>query len=449
MKRAVLGVAFVLLVASACSGKGNTGKVEVDPLLVQQVPWLNGRPAQHDDTGKAVVPGRFDVLHYPRIGLGVADPGSRVFDPNETDHSQACEALRGIELSSWRHHFEPTGDGLVGVAQFWSNYFDATDGAWLVPGDASWYPETASLRDGAIWGLASEKIDNAQRAQLGDAPLGLPTCGEATPNLHALHLRGGRFNHFGGGAEHPLNLDCTMGAPAGYAGDICRPDTMLTEMVDVSSYDGIAFWARRGPEGAGGLQLGIQTKDTSDYLARSGKLGGKYCQRIKTCAPQCDDGAECVEVTQNDPPATRLRCVPPGADPNKTPEPSLLELLYPQCGVDTCKGPPYFMDPDFGPDNLPAAECKPYTFSGLEESYWCFYDAPAAPGDRCGDGFVSNVSLSTEWTFYKLPFESFRQVGFAKHVDRFDLKNVFSIALQFSVGYVDFYVDNVSFYRNE
>jgi hypothetical protein len=448
MKRALL-IAPLGLLLVACSGKGNSGKLEIDPVLIQQVPWINGRPAEHDDAGKAIIPGKLEALQYPKIAMGAPDPGSRVFDPSETEPSAACDVLQDIELSSWHHDFEPTGEGLVGVAQFWSDYSDATEGAWLIPGDASWYPETALMRDTVIWGLASEKIDNAQRALLGDAPLGLPSCGEPTPNLHALHLRGGRFNHFGGGLEHPLNLDCTLGAPAGHAGDICAADKLVNEMVDLSSYDGIAFWARRGPEGAAGLQLGIQTKDTSDYLARTGKLGPVSCERIKACVPRCDDGAECVEVTQNSPPATRLRCVPPGADPNQTTEPSLLELLYPQCGADTCKGPPYFPDPDFGPEGVAASECKPYTFSGLEQGNWCFYDAPAAPGDRCGDGFVSNVSLSTDWTFYKLPFANFRQVGFAKRVDRFDLKNVFSIAFQFSVGWADFYVDNVSFYRNK
>jgi hypothetical protein len=439
----------VLLLLAACSGEGNDGKYKISPDLMKLVPWTNGRPPEHDADGKAVVPGKFEPLQYPRIAAGAPDPGSRAFDPSVTDHSDECVALEGIELSSWHHDFEPTAEGFIGVAQFWSDYFDSTQGAWIVPGDASWYADTALQRTAAIWGLASEKIDNAERAQLGDAPLGLPQCGEAAPNLHALHIRGGRFNYFGGGAEHPLNLDCTMGAPSGHAGDICTPDTASNEMVDLSSYDGIAFWARRGPEGSGGLQLGIQTKDTSDYLARTGKLGAKYCERIKTCTPQCDPGAECVEVTQTTPLAVRMRCVPPGADPTKTAEPSLLEQLYPQCGADTCKGPPYFADPDFGPEGGTVAECKPYTFSGLEENYWCFTDKPADPGDRCGDGFVSNVSLSTDWKFYKLPFANFRQVGFAKHVDRFDLKNAFSIALQFSVGYVDLYVDNMSFYRNK
>lgn len=432
MKRALLLAPLGLLLLGACSGEGNDGKLKISPDLIAQVPWINGAPPVLTETGMAVVPA--DPV-FPDIASGQPDPGSRTFDPAQSDLADDCAPLSGLELSGWRHDFEPTPPGTTGVAQFWSGYLDYTQGAWLVPGDAAWYPNTASQRNPLIWGLASAPIVNG------------PSC-DGAPNSYALHIKGGRFNAFGGGAEHPLSLDCNGYQPGGVA-DLCsNPEAILGEVMDISGYDGIAFWARRGPEGGDGLQLGIQTKDTSDYLARTGKLGPKYCERIKPCLPSCDNGAECTEFMTQPDGVTRFRCVPPGADPNLTTEPSLREFLYPLCGVDTCKGASYFPDPDFG-DEVNPTQCKPYTFSGLEENYWCFHDEPAAPGDRCGDGFVSNVSLSTDWTFYKLPFENFRQVGFAKHVDRFDLKNVFSIAFQFSVGYADFYVDNVSFYRNK
>jgi hypothetical protein len=434
MKRKLLLAPIAALALGACSGKGNSGKLEIDPALIEQVPWINGRGPILDADGMAIVPG--DPV-YPDIASGTADPGSRSFDPARSDLAEDCAPLADVELSGWRHDFEPTEPGFAGVAQFWSAYLDYTDGAWLVPGDASWYPNIALKRNGTIWGLASQPIGNG------------PQCADDVPNTHALHVKGGRFNGFGGGVEHPLSLDCGGHQPRGVA-DLCTPDAVLNELLDLTAYDGIAFWARRGPEGSSGLQVGIQTKDTSDFLARSGKLGPVNCERIKTCQATCDNGGACTLFTQNGFEATpRYRCIPEDADPNLTLEPSLLEFLYPQCGIDTCKGPPYFADPDHEKIDDPS-ECKAYTFSGLEEGTWCFgKDPPAAPTERCGDGFASNVSLSTDWKFFKLPFANFRQVGFAKRADRFDLKNVYSIAFQFSVGWADFYVDNVSFYRNK
>ena len=38
-------------------------------------------------------------------------------------------------------------------------------------------------------------------------------------------------------------------------------------------------------------------------------------------------------------------------------------------------------------------------------------------------------------------------MGFAKRAPFLDLHSIYSIALQFPVGFADVYVDNVSFYR--
>jgi hypothetical protein len=445
MKRRCLALSALsaLALLAGCSGKGNDGKLKISPDLVKQVPWVNGVPPEQDEAGKTIMPA--DPV-FPPIASGEADPGSRTFAPVGSDPAADCAPVNDIVRSGWRQDFEPTPPGTAGVAQFWSSYFDTTEGAWLVPGGANWYPNTSKQLKLNAWGLATELVDKTR--------LGLPQCGDDGPNSWALHLRGGRFNYFGGGAEHALNWDCRGEAyqPRDVT-DLCSDaeKLMTQELVDISGYDGIAFWARRGPEGASRLMIGIQTKDTSGYIAREGKpFAGKYCERIKTCVPSCDDGTECREFTSSVPQDTvRYRCLPPGAMPDPTAAPALLDLLYPQCGVHTCFGATDFPDTDAENPEDPWT-CKPYTFSGLEENYWCFgSEPPPAPSERCDDGFVSSVSLSTDWTFYKLPFESFAQVGFAKRADRFDLKNVFSIALQFSVGYVDLYVDNMSFYRNK
>lgn len=440
MKR-VLGLLVPVLVASACSGKGNSGRKEIDPAVIAQVPWINGAPPLIDpNTQQALLPAS---PMFPPIGANTPDPGSRVRFDTEKRRAEACTGLETIELSSWHHDFEPYGIATVGVAPYFAVYDDKTEGSWHTPEDAAFYPEFGAKRDSSIWGTAADQIQDG------------PSC-DGTPNNWALHVRGGRFNYFGGGAEHPLALDCPTQQEACDLQVDAVGDGRADKALDVSSYDGIAFWARRGPDGGSGLMVLLQDKYTSDRLARSteeGEPGVGYCQRIKQCYPTCSDGAECKPFETDG----RMieRCVPPGVDPtNSMMEPALLWKLYPPCGASACATPNYDRDYDYD-HALPEpylAQCKPYNFTGLDENYWCFGDAPpAAPDQRCGDGFVSNISLSTDWQFYKLPFKSFQQVGFGKKAPPTDIpqKTLYSIAFLFSVGYTDFFVDNVAFYRNK
>jgi hypothetical protein len=441
VKRArVLAPLLVLL--AACSGKGNTGRTEIDPALVAQVPWVNGAPPLIDPATKAaIIPGS---PVYPPIKANEPDLGSRVVFDTPEHIEQACAPLAGITLSQWHHDFEPTAPGFIGVAPFFSTYDDKTEGSWHVPGDAAWYGDIAAKRDPLLWGLAADQIQNG------------PSC-DGAPNDWALHIRGGRFNYYGGGAEHPIELDCSV---AHQQGDICDHvvevvrDGRTDRAVDASQFDGVAFWARRGPDGGSGLMVTLQDKYTSDRLARSVELvpgmpspGVGYCQRIKQCYPSCSDGASCTPVRFGADAADVYRCIPEGARPQDSlMEPALLQQLYPPCGQSTCKPPTY--DPDF---DYEGTQCKPYNFTGLEENNWCFGDQPPAPPDeRCGDGFAANISLSTDWQFFKLPFDRFQQIGFAKKAPPTDVpqKTLYSISFLFSVGYTDFYVDNLSFYRN-
>jgi hypothetical protein len=463
MKRALRLAPLLLLLAAGCSGKGNTGRLEVDPALQAEVPWIYGYPAAVDPVTKAVVVPNAPA--YPPIGANTPDPGSRVSFETAEQRTAACAALDGIELSQWHHDFEPVpaaGDGeagRIGVAQFFSAYGDKTEGSWVTPGDASFYADLIAGRGkiapfldygtvaAAPWGLAADAIQNG------------PSC-DGTPSNWALHIRGGRFNYFGGGTEHPLGLDCTLGAQAeacDHFVDVVGDGRTKTGdgALDASSYDGIAFWARRGPDGASGLQVTLQDKYTSDRLARTDRSSGTpspgvgYCRRVQPCRTTCVDGASCAPLQL--PGLSDLegmhRCVPDGADPTQGfPEPALQQMLFPPCGQSACVPPGY--DPDF---DFTDTQCKPYNFTGLEENNYCFGDTPPPAADeRCGDGFASNISLSTDWQFFKLPFDRFQQVGFAKKAPASDVpqRTLASIAFLFSVGNTDFYVDNLSFYRN-
>ena len=332
MRRAVWLLPALLL---ACSGKGNTGRADADPALIEQVPWINGYPPALDATNSAIVPA---APVYPPIGPNTPDPGSRVLFDTDEHRAEACAALAGINLSSWHHDFEPVRSvpgamnaaGTIGVAQFFSAYDDKSDGSWHVPGDASWYaaiaggrgtipppPSSSSMTPLPPWGLAADSIQNG------------PSC-DGAPNDWALHIRGGRFNYYGGGTEHPLALDCSLG---GQLGDVCDhqvdvvgdgcvegndPAKCRTDLaIDASAYDGVAFWARRGPDGASGLMINLQDKYTSDRLARTdsttGKPGVGYCQRIKQCIPSCAVGASCKPLKLlNEDPEDMQRCMPDG-----------------------------------------------------------------------------------------------------------------------------------------
>jgi hypothetical protein len=419
----------VALLAAACSGEGNTGHQGIDAALVEAVPWTNGAVPVVDAAGKPV---RASMPTFPVVGPGTADPGSRPID---------CGELAGIELAPWVEDFEPTQNletpGLMvdaptwGVAEAWSSYDDGSFGAFRVPGDASWYPGLFDVRQyGELWGMPADRI------------AGGPSC-NGLANDFALHFKGGRFNWYGAGAAHPLATGIqarkvcppTPSADAPRA-DLCPPLGLEADAYwDLSLYDGLVFWARRGPDSTGSLLVGLQNIYTSDDLARGNQT---YCKRIKECQPTCQNGLPCEpdDMMVN-------RCKPAGAVTTML-EPALVEELYPRCGASACSSPSYYSDPDFD-----GSECKPYEFSGMESNYYCYgVEPPPEAHERCGDGFVTSILLSTDWQLFKLPFDEFRQVGFGKVAPAFDLTTVSTIFVQVTVGSADVYVDNVSFYRD-
>ena len=452
---------LALLVLGACSGEGNTGRPAPNLELWSLVPWADHATPQFKADGSVKIASE---PYFPPIASDLPDPGSHAVD---------CSPLDDIELSPYYlDNFEPLGAGAEkGMAPGWSGYDDGSDGAFRVPGDVDWYPGWAGKYGASTFGLAAD-------VQVGERPMcQLDAGGNALPNDWTLHYRGGRFNYYGGGMAHAFAAEradpatglVVVGCPPG--SDLCPCKTGAancdaTERVkgseptdvfpdaykqlhiyyDASTYDGIAFWARRGPEGATGLLVGLQDKHTSDDLARENET---FCKRIKVCVPDCVNGNSCIKQDDADANGEEIglfRCMPPKYDVTKVINPALREFLFPRCGASTCVSPNFYKDGDFD-----GTECQATSFSGLETGYWCSSaEKPAAPdAERCGDAFVQAISMSTDWKLYKLPFESFRQVGFGKKAPSFDLHSLYSIAFQFTVGYTDVYVDNLSFYRNK
>lgn len=442
MKRWPYAVGLGVLLLAACSGPGNTGRTVIGDLLAEQVPWVKGR-APVIEGGLVVIP---DEPVYPPIATGKEDPGSRGYD---------CKEIEGLEFSQvWFDDFEadPAYPDAIGVAEAWASHDDSSEGAFRVPGEANWYPDLIG-RHGAAWGLPAERVDGA------------PSC-NGEENEWALHYRAGRFNRFGGGMGHPVAEvnPCPPDTGNGTPDDmLCPPQPEEGDTEDaagiplepegggaydqphvfwnVSGFDGIAFWARRGPEGQGSLNVGIFDRYTSDDLARQNET---YCRRLRSCRTRCVNRQECSPVNPGDE-DTLYRCFDPVEGLPQGLEDSLLNELFPPCGETACTFPETYPDADFE-----GKECQPYTFQAHETGEFCFDPGDLPPpesGERCGDHYGKFVNLTLDWKFYKIPFSELRQQGHGKPSPEMDLTTISNLLFVTSHGWADFYLDNVSFYR--
>jgi hypothetical protein len=435
----VLGLAS-LLGFSACSGEGNTGRTEIGDALAAAVPWVKGRPPVISPDGTVLVP-REPV--YPPIATGKEDPGSGPY---------TCDALAGLEFSTdhWYETFE--ADRLTpsafGVAERWSTYDDSSDGVFRVPGEITLYEGLAG-RHSAAWGLPAERVEGA------------PSC-NGERNDWVLHFRGGRFNRFGGGMGHPLAQVCELnpahelcartveegasvdnaGFPLGPAGGgNYNPPTH--SFVDISQYDGISFWARRGPESEAYIGVVVFDKYTSDDLNRQNQT---YCRRLKECRTQCLNREPCSETGETSNAGNAIyRCYDPEKVDLTYVPPLLLEEVFPRCGASACTFVSTYPDPEFE-----GKACRPYTFQTNESAEFCWDEGDPPPPEtsqRCGDGYGYQLNITKDWKFYKIPFSEMRQYGHGKVSPRFDLTTVSGIAVVTAKGWMDLYLDNVSFYR--
>ncbi len=454
----------------ACLGPGNSGQTTIDASLEEAVPWTNGGTPVLE-AGAPPTPVIPAVPSFPPIWTGMPDPG-----PGPVD----CSVLDGIETSpGYYDSFEPAVPQDVGVAIAWTGFDDATRGSFHVPGDVTWYSGNLQASCGpprcsmgySVWGLAA------------DNSISGPSCG-GVPNNWTLHYRGGLFTNWGGGVSSVF----TDPDPTDYClqdGGLCAPqpgpdaafDTagipvhppgsgpdggyqQSHAFLDASAWDGVAFWARTGPEGNPQLILTITDNFTSDRLARENQ---KYCRRLRKCVTRCLNYAPCT--LENDPTGTTVKGVPlgkvyrcfdpdsgawpfPGGGPTSTASdvPALTDLLYPRCGPSACTSPSTYVDLDFD-----GKQCRPYTFPAADYSAeYCYNPGDPNPPDRdeqCLDGWASAVTVSTDWKYYTVPFSQLRQGGFGKVAPYFNLKAIDTIAFTIIVGWADFYVDNVSFYR--
>jgi hypothetical protein len=443
--------------AGACDGPGNSGVYAPDPNLVRDVPWLNGvMPAV--ESGVAVVP---PMAVYPSIGFGLPDPGSQRTD---------CSTVGDYDFStgwfdSFELHDKTDPSETTGVAAGWASYDDLSKYAFHAPGDATWYPGLAHTFHG-LWGLPAERLPG-------------PSC-DGKPNDWVLHFRGGLFRKWGAGISHafmdPVGQyrdtafdDCkggedfcpatlSKGAPVDGAG---LPATAKSgadylqshQFIDASSYDGVAFWARRGPEGFDRALVILTDKFTSGRLARENQ---KFCRRVRECHTRCLSGTPC---SPDNPAADRptYRCwdpkdprfaTPAGPQLPVIPIETQMDQMFPRCGPSACTSPSSYADPDFD-----GKQCRPYSYPAAEESgEYCFDPGdPPPPGrdERCQDGWQSSVPLTLDWKFFAIPFSQFAQAGFGKRAPFMDLESLDTLAFGAVMGWSDLYFDNVTLYRRK
>jgi hypothetical protein len=452
--RAVKLALATALTAAACDGPGNTGIYAPDPNLVRDVPWMNGVLPAMDTPGVAVVP---STPQFPPIGLGLPDPG-----PGPTD----CSTVGNYTFSAgWFDDMEPLNKmdpGAIGVAKGWASYDDLSKFSFHTPGDFTWYGITNL---GAAWGLPAERFPG-------------PSC-DGTPNEWALHYRGGLFRRWGGGISHaftdpdgwyrPSTRDVPCHDGNGNPVDLCPPPLAPNAKLDtaglptatpvgselaqshdffdvtVGGYDGVAFWARRGPEGFDRVQVILTDKFTSARLARENQT---FCRRVRECHTRCLSGSPCSPENPNDPSSIH-RCY----DPAQGPLPAIMiesqmDQMYPRCGPSACTSPTTYADRDFD-----GKQCRPYAYPASEESgeyCWSPGDPPPPSRDeRCQDGWLASVELTPNWKFHAIPFEKFSQAGFGKRAPYLDLHSLDTLAFGAPMGWADFYIDNVTLYRNK
>jgi hypothetical protein len=381
-----------------------------------------------------------------------------------------------------------------GNAEYWYQYVDGTAGIW-----PSGYSPSAIQQD----------ICN--RANSEFPPPG---------GNHVLHESGGLFTGWGGGIgvaiAHFVATDqakCLNGGPVcpakgGWSTSTqcyCPPPdsgpgalgyAIQQTSMDVSQWDGISFWARRGPNGQPLMRVLIGDKFTDDdtsYMEYGNDLSPghtqpRLCERRGECSCLFQDttcdwysdsdpmyGAKVQSALINMPLPDKYLvpvglgdggyfCGPPGSHPGSASSGGTTQqaTISNICGRSQCDNV-YAAYPTGGPDPEWAGRaCTPYTYRNGTQADVCYnppgtVDAsgnpvpadplPAESDAQCGDHFTFPVHLSTTWQFYTIPFSQMFQQGWAKQAPYFDLSSVSVVRFTWDAGYTDYYVDNVRFYR--
>jgi hypothetical protein len=429
------------------------------------------------------------IAGLPCLGTCLPDPGSGPVDCEASTHGVTkLTILTCDDVDSQGDFFAENlytyGDGTVLPANVYGTPPN------LLAKQSGWQPETQSVNYCGVHNNAlhvvggylpsADSICNTYSL----AQTGAPFQGSAAP-----------FRGWGGGmgiAMQKLNNSDGQGdTQKGLCGvqpnggplphpEVCPPATaeyaVRVGALDVSTFDGVSFWGRRGPNSQAGIGVNVGDKYTDDDLSyltyRSDPAAPRHCERVKECA--CTNLKPCEY--QDPGPLSASTC---GQSPAgfycSPPDPVGFQSISGQgsnfyCDVTECNQvyPAYPNDvyhlPDggtvvgptgaaaFGDQQFFNRPCTPYTRPDGYGSSFCFDPTtdplPANPTETCGDHWMKMVDLTSDWQFFKVPFTDLRQQGFAKKSELLDLHSVSVVRFTWTAGWIDYWIDEVSFYRN-
>jgi hypothetical protein len=310
----------------------------------------------------------------------------------------------------------------------------------------------------------------------------LPRCSDK-PNdqNHAIHIQGGPFLSWGGGVGIGMKNFPNL------IGTVETPEALAP--FDFTGWEGISFWARRGPDSQAGFRVLAGDKYTDDDVSyimyRNDPTQPRYCERVRECG--CLDHHSCVAV-HLDPDATGETTnpiIPTGCTRAASHNGDTQVMKF--CGTpreisgaeggqgsacnlcsesrcddwwpafpDDCANPGGDCsagDPTGADRQYHGKPCSPYTMRNGVFGYWCFDpskgERPAEPPEQCGDHWTRVVNLSTEWQFYTVPFNAMAQQGWAKRSAGLDLKSISVFRFTWDGGWVDFWIDDVRLYKRK
>jgi hypothetical protein len=274
------------------------------------------------------------------------------------------------------------------------------------------------------------------------------------PSTSVYHISGGPFLAWGGGLGTSIkdwwqgidkSPDCTGPGTPSPCESIPRSTGLHGRTVDLSQWDGISLWARRGPDSQDGFRVTAGDKWTDDDLNIDQNKGvvnddgidteQTYCRRFTRC--DCPSNRPCSFV----PNIGKYYCYDPRYESPVTTDDNL-------CGTDAC-------NKDYAAGGRDLAfygrACTPYQLQSGKNMAYCFNPGvdpnPPEGYEICGDHFQTPVRLSTEWQFFMIPFKGMRQQGYGRESPGLETDQISIVRLTFDGGWIDYYIDDVRFYR--
>jgi hypothetical protein len=239
--------------------------------------------------------------------------------------------------------------------------------------------------------------------------------------------------------------------------------------VDVSQWDGISLWARRGPESQAGIRVTVGDKYTDDDLNVDGDRDDpnsdgidseqRYCKRAREC--ECPSNRPCNVVPDFPDPNTAGELLKVCWDPRYDSTPVAEEIgnlntlyvgargeRYYTCEYSACNQPFSAGGPD---PVFQRKACTPFASLNGQNNSYCFNPGedptPAEGYEKCGDHWQTPIHLSTDWQLYLVPFSGMLQQGYGKESPRLLTDQISIVRFTYEGGWVDVYVDDVRFYR--